>query len=246
MRGDYRNLLRSAAGLIDRADAEIAAPARGWRIRRPSSSPSPSAAPLRHRDRQRPPTSGGHPRITEATHVRRNPAAPAALPTHAGGRPLSGPFRPHPRKAPHLWHRTAVFQARRPRRLSPRRPAGLGRTRRQGVDLRSRARPGASRQAPSHPLAGLSPARRAAEAARQLRPCPRATAPDRNASSSSCSARSPAISRPATRRTSWPIRSSASPSPTGRRRSIFAPATSRSASRRSPNTAWRPSGTPMF
>ena len=64
------------------------------------------------------------------------------------------------------------------------------------------------------------PVSRAAD--RPAPPCRRDIAHDRNASSSNCFARSPAIWRRATRRTSWPILSSASPRPTARRRSISA------------------------
>ena len=42
----------------------------------------------------------------------------------------------------------ALFEARRARRLSRRGPAGLGRSRRQGVDLRPRRRHRAAGQAP--------------------------------------------------------------------------------------------------
>ena len=77
-------------------------------------------------------------------------ASPAGLPQRYLRTPeaarFRGPLDPHPRKAPHLWHRAALFEARRPRRLSPRRLAGLGRARRQGVDLRPRRRHGLARQ----------------------------------------------------------------------------------------------------
>ena len=68
--------------------------------------------------------------------------------------------------------------------------------------------------------------------------------PHPNASSSNCSARFPAISRPAMRRTSWPIRSSRL-AKTNRMTPIdFRRTRSPSASRPCPSMAWRPSGTP--
>ena len=73
----------------------------------------------------------------------------------------------------------------------------------------------AAGEAPHAADSDAKPARRAADAT----PCRRAIAPAPNASSSNCFGRCRAISRRATRRTSWPIRSSASPRRIARRRS---------------------------
>ena len=107
-------------------------------------------------------------------------------------------------------------QARRPRRLCPRRPSGLGGSRspRPPPPIPASAlfyRPSAKQPRP--PPSG----RARADGGRPMS-CP----PQPNtmsASSSICSARCPAISRRAMRRISWPIRSSRSPSRSAWRRS---------------------------
>jgi hypothetical protein len=69
-----------------------------------------------------------------------DPAAglPPRFPANAGSRTFPQPLRPHPREAPNLRYRPDLSEDRRPCRLRRRRPEGLGRPRRQDVDLRSR------------------------------------------------------------------------------------------------------------
>jgi hypothetical protein len=86
--------------------------------------------------------------ITEVFHFRQSRGPAAALSAHARGRPLRRPLHSHPREAPDLRNRATLFEAWRSRRLSRRRPSGMGGSRRQGVDLRPRRRHRTASKAP--------------------------------------------------------------------------------------------------
>ena len=116
----------------------------GLRHRHP---PPPALSATLIRDGRR--HSAAPDRITEFADARQSRRLAAALSTHARGRPFCGPLDPHPRKAPHLWHRAALFETRRPRRLSP------SRTCRSGSRSAPRRRPPTRASAQSCPLSAI-------------------------------------------------------------------------------------------
>ncbi len=86
----------------------------GVGILAPQSSPSLPTFLLRHRGHRPPPHSGGSRHAHGGPlHATRSRHPPAALPAHQGSRRVSQPFGPHAGKAPHLWHRSRLSQARR-------------------------------------------------------------------------------------------------------------------------------------
>ena len=164
--------------------------------------------------RRRYPAASRAPR--RSVHVRCHRPTPAAIPAHARGRALHRPVRPHPGKTPHLRHRPAATRSSAGASSTAWRTSRLGSNSAPRRPPPTRAPAPCCRRSATPPWRWPRPAPPVADAAR---PCPPATLPDPSASSWSCSARCPAISRRAMRRTSWLIRSSASPRAIARRRS---------------------------
>jgi hypothetical protein len=108
----------------------------GWRSRHPATSPSPArtfSATVILDSRRRP---AAFDRITEVSYVAQSRRLAAAPSAYARGRPVRRSLHSYPREAPNLRNRAALFEAQWCRRLSRRRPSGLGGSRRQGVYLR--------------------------------------------------------------------------------------------------------------
>ena len=171
---------------------------------------------------------------------------PPRVPAHARSCAIPRPVRPHAGEASDLRHRPDL-------------PKIGGRVVYALEDLKAWADRGA-KTSTSDPGAGpclpakrvtataISPASCAADPFRASRMTTGATIRHQrqpNASNSNCFVRCLAISRHATRRISWPIRSSRSPSPSGSTPIDFrAGEIAIRVEAVPPNTAWRPSGTP--
>src|SRR5260221_10012853 len=106
--------------------------------------PCPKSAMVRATRRQSPMTAKPAP---DASHGRQTRQFTATLFAHHRGGPVSRPVGAYAGKTPHPRHRTALSQARRPRRLRRRRLAGMGRHRSASIDVRFRQRCRPCRQA---------------------------------------------------------------------------------------------------